>query len=58
MKTQGAVLALKLRTGDSPTLPMLVAGFIPWFSDSFETLHTVAEPLSPILNRPHHVLWR
>lgn len=58
MKQQGAVLALKMKTGDSSALSMVQAGFIPWFSDSFETMHTVASPLTPILNRPHHVLWR
>jgi hypothetical protein len=58
MKRDGAVLALKLRTGDSSALPMTLAGFIPWFSDSFETVHSVASPLPPLLNGPHHVLWR
>jgi hypothetical protein len=59
MKQEGAVIALKLRTGDAPTWSMALTGFIPWFSDSFETLHTVASsPLTPILDRPHHVLWR
>jgi GNAT superfamily N-acetyltransferase len=58
MKQQGAVLALKLKTGDSSTWSMIRAGFIPWFSDSFETAHSVASPLPPILDRPHHVLWR
>lgn len=58
MKQQGGVFALKLRTGDSPSLSMIQAGFIPWFADSFETLHSVAGPVTPILDQPHHVLWR
>ncbi|HVJ86013.1 MAG TPA: hypothetical protein VM452_10245 [Caulifigura sp.] len=58
MKRDGAVLALKLRTGDSSTLNMVQAGFIPWFTDSYETLHSVGSPLTPVLDRPHHVLWR
>lgn len=58
MEQAGAVLALKIRTGDAPTAAMLASGFIPWFSDSFETLHSVSGPLEPILHGPHHVLWR
>ncbi|HET6424320.1 MAG TPA: hypothetical protein VFG20_11590, partial [Planctomycetaceae bacterium] len=58
MKQQGAVLALKIRTGDAPTPAMLETGFIPWFADSFETLHSTVGPMEPILHRPHHVLWR
>ncbi len=58
MKRQGAVLALKLRTGDAPAGAMMLSGFIPWFTDSFETLHTVSTPLAAVLDQPHHVLWR
>lgn len=58
MKRQGAVLALKIRTGDATFPAMLEAGFIPWFADSFETLHSTSGPMEPILHQPHHVLWR
>ncbi|QDT52606.1 hypothetical protein Pan44_06180 [Caulifigura coniformis] len=58
IKSQGAVLALKLRTGDVRALAMIRTGFIPWFSDSFETVHSVSGTLSPMLDHPHHVLWR
>ncbi len=58
MKRQGVVLALKLRTGDCSPWAMLGTGFIPWFADSHETMHAASGGLTPVLNRPHHVLWR
>ena len=58
MKDRGAMLALKLRTGDYPRAPLLRTGFIPRRADSFLLLQP-AGPTALMLERGRHsILWR
>ena len=58
MRDQGAVLALKLRCGDTPVWPLLRTHFIPQAADSLLVLQPVVEELNIPSSAPIHLLWR
>jgi hypothetical protein len=58
MQEQGAALALKLRIGDHPMLPMAACGFVPRLTDSYILVTWADEPQTlPPVHRLH-LLWR
>lgn len=58
MRDQGAILALKLRCGDTAALPMLGSGFIPRPKTSSLVLQWVSEAQRVPKRGPVHLLWR
>ncbi|MBX3443107.1 MAG: GNAT family N-acetyltransferase [Planctomyces sp.] len=59
MRSAGAVLALKIRTGDCDPFAMVAAGFIPWFRDSHLVVRWLDGPAPPgLLRGTQQVLWR
>lgn len=58
MRNQGAVLALKVRSGDTPWWPLVRTHFVPQLPDSFLVLQTVGETYDICKSSPVHVLWR
>jgi hypothetical protein len=58
MRDQGAVLVLKLRTGDAATVPFLRNGFIPRLADSSLVLQWPRTPIPVSPRHPVHTLWR
>ena len=58
MRQQGAILALKLRSGDISAKLMLSTGFIPRLPDSSLVLQWTHQKLSIPKNQPIHLLWR
>lgn len=58
MREQGAILALKIRTGDVPGLLMLRTGFTPRLPDSSLVLQWTQSVRQISGNAPLHVLWR
>ena len=58
MRDDGAILALKIRNGDSAGAPLLRNGFIPRLADSALVLQWT-KTLVPVSSRhPVHLLWR
>ena len=58
MREQGAIVALKLRTGDAPLASMLATGFVPWSRDSWEAVRRLDEGPVISLRGAQSVLWR
>ena len=58
MQEQGAVLALKVRCGDTRAWPMLKTHFVPEFPDSYLVLQSVGGQLDIPKASSIHVLWR
>ena len=58
MRDQGAVLALKVRSGDTPWWPLIRTHFVPQRADSFLVLQTVGDGYEISSSSPVHVLWR
>lgn len=56
MRNQGAILALKLRCGDSPSWPLLRTHFIPQPADSYLVIQ--GDQFSIPRSAPIHLLWR
>lgn len=58
MQDQGAILALKLRSGDVGRSFMLRIGFTPRLPDSSLVLQWTQHPRTVPGNKPTHLLWR
>jgi len=58
MQNQGAVLALKLRSGDLPAWPLWRTHFIPKPADSLLVLQGIEQPIDVPKSAAIHVLWR
>ena len=58
MRDQGAILVLKIRTGDSAAHPLLRNGFIPRLADSSIVLQWTRSKLPVSTRHPVHLLWR
>ncbi|RLS59162.1 MAG: GNAT family N-acetyltransferase [Planctomycetota bacterium] len=58
MRDQGVILALKLRSGDTPAWPLLRTGFVPQPADSYLVLQWLREPVELSRRSPMRLLWR
>lgn len=58
MQQQGAVLALKLRSGDTPAWPLWRTHFIPKPADSLLVLQGVEQTIDVARSASIHILWR
>lgn len=58
MCERGAILAVKLRCGDTPALPMMQCRFLAMPADSYLVLQPVDKPLPIDRNARLHLLWR
>lgn len=58
MKQQGAIVALKLRSGDVSARTMMASGFTPRIRDSHLVLQTTAAPMKISRKSRLRLLWR
>ncbi len=58
MRQQGAILAMKLRSGDEPTSSLLLSGFIPRLPDSSLVLQWTEAVHHLDKRKSVHLLWR
>ncbi len=58
MREQGAILALKLRCGDTRAVSMIASGFIPRPKTSSLVLQWISEATVIPKRGPIHLLWR
>jgi len=58
MDEQQVILALKLRSGDTPIAPLLMIGFAPQPASSFLVLQFTSDPIEIFPRGPMHLLWR
>ena len=58
MREQGAILALKLRSGDVSSALMLATGFTPRLPDSNLVLQWTQSVRPMPRHKPIHLLWR
>lgn len=58
MRALDAILALKLRSGDAPAVPLLRNCFVPQHADSFVVLRWLDRTRELPENIPMHLLWR
>lgn len=58
MQDQGAILVLKIRSGDVSSALMLNSGFLPRLPDSSLVFQWTRTPRDISKNKPVHLLWR
>lgn len=58
MQDDGAILALKVRCGDTPAWPLLRTHFVPQPADSHLVFQAVTDPIDVPSTAAVHLLWR
>lgn len=58
MRDDGTILALKLRTGDVAATTMLMTGFLPRPTDSYQMIHWLTQLDSNTTQGQQQFLWR